>query len=102
VPVTEEVGVTVAVTVGVTVGVGDGVVLVTVGVGVLVGFLVCVADGVGLGVVVCAGMTMTRGGGGGRTIRYTTRVTTKNAASAQVVGRIRRRAVTTGRSARRC
>jgi len=59
--------------VGVTVAVGDGVsdvdgvVLVTLGVGFLVGFLVCVGDGVGLGVVVCAGMTMTRGGGGGRT-----------------------------------
>ena len=48
---------------------GDGVVDVTVGDGFLVGFLVCVADGVGLGVVVCAGMTMTRGGGGGRTSR---------------------------------
>ena len=61
--------------VGVTVAVGDGVsdddgvVLLTLGVGFLVGFLVCVGDGVGLGVVVCAGMTMTRGGGGGRTRR---------------------------------
>ena len=65
VPVTEgePVGVAVVVTVG------DGVVLVTLGVGFLVGFLVCVGDGVGLGVVVCAGMTMTRGGGGGRTSR---------------------------------
>ena len=62
---------------GVPVGVGvidgvtddDGVVLMTVGVGFLVGFLVCVGDCVGLGVVVCAGMTITRGGGGGRTSR---------------------------------
>jgi hypothetical protein len=61
----------VGVTVGVTVGVSDGVGVVEVapGVGVLVGFLVWVGDGVGLGVVVCAGMTMTRGGGGGRTSR---------------------------------
>jgi hypothetical protein len=48
---------------------GDGVVDVTVGDGFLVGFLECVGDGVGLGVVVCAGMTITRGGGGGRTSR---------------------------------
>jgi hypothetical protein len=68
VPVTEgePVG-TVAVTDGVSDG--DGLVLVTLGVGFLVGFFVCVGDGVGLGVVVCAGMTMTRGGGGGRTSR---------------------------------
>jgi hypothetical protein len=69
VPVTD--GVPVAVTVGETVGVsdGDGVVDVTVGDGFLVGFFECVADGVGLGVVVCAGMTTTFGGGGGRTSR---------------------------------
>ena len=69
VPVTEgePVGGTVVVAVGVSDG--DGVVVVTVGVGFLVGFLVCVGDGVGLGVVVCAGITMTRGGGGGRTSR---------------------------------
>jgi len=67
VPVPERVGVTVVVTDGVNDG--DGVVVVTVGVGFLVGFLVCVGDGVGLGVVVTAGITMTRGGGGGRTCR---------------------------------
>jgi hypothetical protein len=48
---------------------GVGVADVTVGVGVLLGFLVCVAFGVGLGVVVCAGMTTVSGGGGGRTSR---------------------------------
>jgi hypothetical protein len=64
----------VAVPVGVPVGVvllvvGGGVDDVTVGLGVLLGFLVWVAFGVGLGVVVCAGMTTTSGGGGGRTRR---------------------------------
>ena len=67
VPVTE--GEAVGGTVVVVEGDGDGVVDVTVGVGFLVGFLECVGDGVGLGVVVCAGMTITRGGGGGRTSR---------------------------------
>jgi len=67
VPLTD--GEPVGVTVVVGDGVSDGVVLVTVGVGVLVDFFVCVGDGVGLEVVVWAGMTMTRGGGGGRTSR---------------------------------
>jgi hypothetical protein len=69
VPVTE--GEPVGGTVAVADGVSDDncVVLVTLGAGFLVGFLVCVGDGVGLGVVVCAGMTITRGGGGGRTSR---------------------------------
>jgi hypothetical protein len=48
---------------------GDGLMLVTLGVGTWVGFLVWVAFGVGVGVVVCAGTTTTSGGGGGRTWR---------------------------------
>jgi hypothetical protein len=69
VPVTEREPVGETVTVADGVSDGDCVVLVPLGVGLLVGFFVCVGDGVGLGVVVCAGMTITRGGGGGRTSR---------------------------------
>jgi hypothetical protein len=75
-------------------GVGEGAMEVELEVGVGVCFLVFVGLGAWLGVVVCTGVTTTSGGGGGRTSRYTTSVTTKNAASAQVVGRIRRRAFT--------
>jgi hypothetical protein len=59
------------VVVGVAVGVGevDGVVGLAVGVGVLAGFVLCDGECVGVGVVVCAGMTTTRGGGAGRTSR---------------------------------
>lgn len=58
-----------AVPVGVVLDDGVGEVDVTVELGVFVGFLVFVAVGVGLGVVVWAGMTTTSGGGGGRTNR---------------------------------
>ena len=49
-------------------GVGFGL-DVALGAGVRVGFLVFDGLGVGLGVVVCAGVTTTSGGGGGRTSR---------------------------------
>jgi hypothetical protein len=58
------------VVVGLGVSEGDGVVVaLALGVGVRRGFLVCVGEGVDVGVTVWAGMTTTLGGGGGRTSR---------------------------------